>query len=137
MASFFYTDIEVKEQNLKDCDSRNTFSDILCIYLRAHAVFKACRKNIIPSFPSKHCQRIMQSWSHGGSPLTVAANVIAEQGLMDETVMLGGMNLPLALSAVLMKDSMETKELVAMLLEEAREELKQFQITSAETEDEI
>ena len=73
----------------------------------------------------------------GGSPLTVAANVIAEQGLMDETVMLGGMNLPLALSAVLMKDSMETKELVAMLLEEAREELKQFQITSAETEDEI
>lgn len=73
----------------------------------------------------------------GGSPLTTAANVVAEQGLMERTVMLGGMNLPLALSAVLMKDTMETKDLVAMLVTEAREELKEFQVTNTETEDEI
>lgn len=73
----------------------------------------------------------------GGSPLTTAANVIAEQELMDQTVMVGGMNLPLVLSAVLMKDTMETKDLIAMLLLEAREELKEFQITNEESEDDI
>ena len=73
----------------------------------------------------------------GGSPLTTAANVIAEQDLMDRTVMVGGMNLPLVLSAVLMKDTMETEDLIAMLLLEAREELKEFQITNEESEDDI
>lgn len=73
----------------------------------------------------------------GGSPLTTAANIIAEQGLIERTVMVGGMNLPLALSAALMKDSMETKDLIAMLLLEAREELKEFQVTSTESEDDI
>lgn len=73
----------------------------------------------------------------GGSPLTTAANVIAEQGLMERTVMIGGMNLPLVLSAALTKDTMDTGELVNMLLEEAREELKQFQISSDAEEDEI
>lgn len=73
----------------------------------------------------------------GGSPLTNAANVIAECGLMEKTVMMGGMNLPLALSAVLMKDTMDTEELMAMLPQEARDELKEFRITNTESEDEI
>lgn len=73
----------------------------------------------------------------GGSPLTNAANVVAESGLLDRTVILGGVNLPLALSAVLMKDTMDTKDLVEMLLTEAREELREFQVTNAETEDDI
>lgn len=73
----------------------------------------------------------------GGSPLTNAANTIAEMGLMDRTVMIGGMNMPLALSAVLMKDTMETADLVEMLIPEAREELKRFQITAEESDDEI
>lgn len=73
----------------------------------------------------------------GGSPLTTAANVIAEQKLLDRTVMIGGMSLPLTLSAVLMKDTMDTRDLVEMLLTEAREEMKEFQVTSEENEDEI
>lgn len=73
----------------------------------------------------------------GGSPLTTAANVIAEQGLMSQTIMVGGMNLPLALSAVLMKDTMDTADLIAMLLTESRQELKEFQITSEDAESEI
>jgi PTS system N-acetylgalactosamine-specific IIA component len=40
----------------------------------------------------------------GGSPLTTAANVIAEKGMLDRTVMVGGMNLPLVLSTILTKD---------------------------------
>lgn len=73
----------------------------------------------------------------GGSPLTTASNVIAEQGLIEKTTIIGGMNLPLALSAVLMKDTMDTADLAPMLISEAREELKEFQVTNTESEDEI
>ena len=73
----------------------------------------------------------------GGSPLTTATNVIAEKDMLQRTVIIGGMNLPLALSAVLMKDGMELRELADMLIPEAREELKEFQVTSEESEDEI
>lgn len=73
----------------------------------------------------------------GGSPLTNAANVIAELGLMDRTVMTGGMNMPLVLSAVLMKDTMETEELVESLIPEAREALARFRITGEDAEEEI
>ena len=73
----------------------------------------------------------------GGSPLTTATNIIAEKDLLKQTVIIGGMNLPIALSAVLMKDGMELRELVDMLLPEAREEIKEFQVTSEESEDDI
>lgn len=73
----------------------------------------------------------------GGSPLTTAANVIAEEGLMNRTVMTGGMNLPLVLTAVLSKDDMETAELMDSLIEESREQLKRFEIANEETDDEI
>jgi len=73
----------------------------------------------------------------GGSPLTTASNIIAEQGLLQRTVIVGGMNLPLALSAVLMKDTMDTAELITTLLPEAREELKEFKVADEEPEDDI
>ena len=73
----------------------------------------------------------------GGSPLTNAANVIAELGLMDRTGMTGGMNMPLVLSAVLMKDTMETEDLVESLIPEAREALARFRITGEDAEEEI
>ena len=74
----------------------------------------------------------------GGSPLTTAANVIAEEGLLNQTVMIGGMNLPVVLSAALMKDAMDKETLVDMLVAEAREELKVFTVTAnEESEDEI
>ena len=73
----------------------------------------------------------------GGSPLTNVANVIAELGLMDRTVMTGGMNMPLVLSAVLMKDTMETEDLVETLIPEAREALARFRITGEDADEEI
>lgn len=74
----------------------------------------------------------------GGSPLTTAANVVAQMGLMERTDMVGGMSLPLVLSAVLMKDSMERGELIAMLLPEAREEIKEFKVSGEDAaEDDI
>ena len=73
----------------------------------------------------------------GGSPLTTAANVIAEKGLLSRTRMIGGMNLPLVLTAALMKDSMETEDLVGMLQDEAKDAIKEFCITTEENEDDI
>lgn len=73
----------------------------------------------------------------GGSPLTTAADVIAKKGLLKQTVMFGGMSLPLVLSAVLMKDGMELRELPGVLIPEAREELKEFRITGEDAEDDI
>lgn len=73
----------------------------------------------------------------GGSPLTTATNIIAEMDLLKQTVIIGGMNLPIALSAVLMKDGMGLRELADMLIPEAREEIKEFQVTSEEPEDDI
>ena len=46
----------------------------------------------------------------GGSPLTVSANVLAKEGLLERTVMFSGMNLPLVLSAAVMKDDMELED---------------------------
>ncbi len=73
----------------------------------------------------------------GGSPLTLASNVIAERGLLSRTVIIGGVNLPLALSAALMKDDMELSELADMLLIEAREVMQEFKVETEENEDEI
>ena len=73
----------------------------------------------------------------GGSPLTTAANVVAEMGLLDRTVMCGGMNLPLVLSAVVMKDDTDTEELIQSLLPEAKDAIRRFQISGEEPEEEI
>lgn len=73
----------------------------------------------------------------GGSPLTLASNVIAEEGHLPRTVILGGVNLPFALSAALMKDDMELSELIGALLPEAKEVMEEFKVETEENEDEI
>ena len=71
----------------------------------------------------------------GGSPLTTALNVINEKGLTDNTVVLGGMNLPLALTTVLMKDNMDKEMLPQAVLGEAHEALKEFKLASDDDEE--
>ena len=70
----------------------------------------------------------------GGSPLTTAANVLAEAGLIGKTVMVGGMNLPLVLNTVLSKDFAEDfGEFVrTSAVSEAREMIKEFTIAAEE-----
>ena len=74
----------------------------------------------------------------GGSPLTTAANVIAEKGLLDRTVMVGGMNLPLVLSTILTKDFAEDfKEHVrTAMVAEAKEMIQEFTVAVEEESDE-
>ena len=74
----------------------------------------------------------------GGSPLSTAANVIAEEGLLDKTLMIGGMNLPLVLTGVLSKDDMTFDEIKTELLEDAAAGLKVFSVeTEADADDDI
>ena len=54
----------------------------------------------------------------GGSPLTTACNVLAELGKLDTAVVLGGLNLTMALTGLVMKDMLEGKELARTILSE-------------------
>ena len=60
----------------------------------------------------------------GGSPLTNATNVLVNKGI--KTVILGGMNLPLALTTVLMKDTVSLDEIANQVLEQARMAMQEF-----------
>ena len=71
----------------------------------------------------------------GGSPLSFAANVLAEEGLLDRTLMIGGMNLPLVLTTVLSKDMMELEDIKTEILPDAVEGLKVFEVVAEESAD--
>lgn len=71
----------------------------------------------------------------GGSPLTSMMSALEETGRLANTMVLGGMNLAMALNAVLLKDAgmHQNKE---MILAEAHDAIKEFQLQQEE-EDEI
>lgn len=71
----------------------------------------------------------------GGSPLTTACNVLADLGKLDDAIVLGGMNLPMAVNAVVMKDMLEGQDFVTTVLGEAKSALQEFRITSDEEDD--
>lgn len=74
----------------------------------------------------------------GGSPLTTACNILAQTGRLEGTIILGGMNFPLALNAVLYKDTLDEKQFVKTVLAEASAALQQFEPeTEADEEDDI
>lgn len=72
----------------------------------------------------------------GGSPLTTAMNVIDKKGMTSQSVIIGGMNLPLALTAILMKDTLSIKDLPDQVLNEACSSLKELKVV-VEDEEEI
>lgn len=69
----------------------------------------------------------------GGSPLTNATNVLINKEI--KTVILGGMNLPLALTTVLMKDTVSLDEIADQVLEQARMAMQEFKIVEESEED--
>lgn len=75
----------------------------------------------------------------GGSPLTSALNILAEKGILKNTIAFGGMNLPMALTAAMMKDAVDEETLKTMLIQETRDAVKELvlQLESAEDEDDI
>ncbi len=73
----------------------------------------------------------------GGSPLTTTLNVAGELELLSKCVVIGGMNLPLALTCLLMKDTMDLSILPGAVLAEGKEALKEFTVASDDELEEI
>lgn len=75
----------------------------------------------------------------GGSPLTMAMNVLGERKLLDKTKVLGGMNLPMALNGVLLKDDeeMELDMIISIIITEARQTVKELVLETKADEDDI
>ncbi|AHF19271.1 MAG: PTS fructose transporter subunit IIA [Leuconostoc mesenteroides] len=74
----------------------------------------------------------------GGSPLTTVVNVLNQENRLESTIVLGGMNFPMALNAAILKDSSSKNELISNVLREGASALKQFEINDdPEDDDEI
>lgn len=70
----------------------------------------------------------------GGSPLTTVLDVLQEKGMLTNTAVLGGMNLPMALNAVLCKDQ-GIREMKQMILQEATASISEMALQNEEEED--
>ena len=71
----------------------------------------------------------------GGSPLTTALDVLTEKGLLGKTLAIGGMNLPLVLTAAFADADTPLDELEAGLTGEAKDQIKRFALGSDEDDD--
>lgn len=71
----------------------------------------------------------------GGSPLTTALDVLTEKGLLGKTLAIGGMNLPLVLTAAFADADTPLEELEQELTGEARDQIKRFDLGGDEDDD--
>ena len=71
----------------------------------------------------------------GGSPLTTALDVLTEKGLLARTLAIGGMNLPLVLTAAFADADTPRDELEAELTGEAKDQIKRFALGGDEDDD--
>lgn len=71
----------------------------------------------------------------GGSPLTTALDVLTEKGLLGKTLAIGGMNLPLVLTAAFADADTPLEELEQELTGEAKDQIKRFTLGGDEDDD--
>lgn len=71
----------------------------------------------------------------GGSPMTNALEQISKKGLEGQTIVFGGMNLAMALTATLMKDDVDKDLLKDALISEAQNAIKEFVLESSDDEE--
>lgn len=73
-----------------------------------------------------------------GSPFTNALNVLDQKGLLQNTLVIAGMNMPLAITAVLMKDNFDNvQDLKDTLLNEGRTGLTDFTVASDDDDEDL
>lgn len=71
----------------------------------------------------------------GGSPLTTVCNILASHGKLQDSLVLGGMNFPMALTTLLSKDSMSNDDLKNAVLQEGKAAMKEFITESSNASD--
>lgn len=73
-----------------------------------------------------------------GSPFTNALSVLDEKGLMPNALVIAGMNMPLAITAVLMKDNFDNvQDLKDTLLSEGRSGITDFAVTASDDDEDL
>ena len=73
-----------------------------------------------------------------GSPFTNALNVLDQKGSLQNTLVIAGMNMPLAITAVLMKDNFDNvQDLKDTLLNEGRTGLTDFTVASDDDDEDL
>lgn len=73
----------------------------------------------------------------GGSPLTNTLNTLTQKGLLARTIAIGGMSLPMAISALMaIDDDMDDASLVASAISEAREGARQVELALGDEDEE-
>lgn len=63
-----------------------------------------------------------------GSPFTTSIEILNEQDLFKNTLVFAGMNMPMVLTAVLMKDNLEKPDLIEAVLSEGKAGVILFQV---------
>lgn len=91
-------------------------------------------REAIASITSDNCVIVLADIV-GGSPLTTALGVLEEKGLLETATVLGGMNLPMAITSAVMKDLLTGEDFVNAVLPEAQAALQEFKIVSESIED--
>ena len=71
----------------------------------------------------------------GGSPLTNALDVLSQKGMLERTTAFGGMNLPMALTAAMMKDALDMESLEASLIQESQNAIQKMQLNADDGEE--
>lgn len=73
-----------------------------------------------------------------GSPFTNALNVLDQKGFLPNTLVIAGMNMPLAITAVLMKDNFDDLNVLKeTLLSEGRTGLTDFTVATDDDDDDL
>ena len=99
------------------------------------AVYEENFRKVIEVLDWANDQLIILTDIIGGSPFSKAVEVLSEKGVLDRCVILAGMNLAMAITAVLKKDLLSTEELINEVLAEGQSAVRQFSAV-VETESE-
>ena len=71
----------------------------------------------------------------GGSPLTNALDVLSQKGMLARTTAFGGMNLPMALTAAMMKDALPAEQLKTSLIQESQNAIQEMNLEIKEEDE--
>ncbi len=71
----------------------------------------------------------------GGSPLTSSLELLHNRGLLPKTKVLTGMNMPMVITAMTMKDNVDLPTLVDMVLMEGKEGISEFELDTEEADE--
>ncbi len=72
----------------------------------------------------------------GGSPMTKALEVLSERNLLDKSLVLTGMNMPMAMTAVIMKDNLDDLDMLKeTILGEAKNAISEFVVEAGNDSD--